>query len=400
MEDVNQSGRIAVSSGMERKEARPKCKESGSRVNETIIESKEDARSVCNEKENSFESENAQIRQTLDQEICLRNIREQELRETKAIVEKLQKTLDQENHGRIRLEVESRLVRSSCKELEDILHQQLVEMRRTLSNRMLSVRGIKGKQLREKEPVLDEITKMLGQEKQARARMEGELNQARTDRNLLEERLENELEQMQRTLDNEICFRYTREQELREKGKISDELQKTLDEEQLTRTKMEEKLNQAKTARKELEERLENELKQMQRTLDNEISLRYTREQELWEKGNISDELQKTLDEEQITRTKMKEELSRAKTARKELEERLENELKQMQRKLRNEISLRCTREQELLEKRAIVDELKKTLDGEQLKRTRVEAELNQVRTDRIDLKGRLEMNFYSCSEY
>ena len=48
----------------------------------------------------------AQMRKTLNEEISLRNMREQELREQETILEKLQKILDQEKRERMRLEEE------------------------------------------------------------------------------------------------------------------------------------------------------------------------------------------------------------------------------------------------------------------------------------------------------
>ena len=53
-----------------------------------------------------WQSETAQMRKTLNEEISLRNMREQELREQETILEKLQKILDQEKRERMRLEEE------------------------------------------------------------------------------------------------------------------------------------------------------------------------------------------------------------------------------------------------------------------------------------------------------
>ena len=161
-----------------------------------------------------WQSETAQMRKTINEEISLRNLREQELREKETILEKLQKTLDQEKRERMRLEEESVVVKNACKELEERLYKQVAQMRQVLDNKLFLSVVNKGNRLRENEIALNELKKTIEEEKQARRRVEEELNQTKITCRELEERLGTELKKMQRNLENEIGLRSTREQEL------------------------------------------------------------------------------------------------------------------------------------------------------------------------------------------
>ncbi|KAL9974239.1 hypothetical protein ACROYT_G011254 [Oculina patagonica] len=198
----------------------------------------------------------------------------------------------------------------------------------------------------------------------------------------MEERLENEIAHVERTLENEISFRCVREQELREKGTVLDELQKRFEEQELITTKMEEELKQVRTDRNALKGKMENNLAQMERTLENEKCLRNTREHQLEEKGAIVDELEKTVGEEQLKITILEEQ-----------KERLENKLVQTQRTLNIERRLFNTKEKQIREKDTLIDELHKRLSEEELTRTRVEEELSQARTARDEIVERLRIS-------
>ena len=52
-----------------------------------------------------WQSETAQMRKTLNEEISLRDVREQELREKETVLEELQKALDREKRERDRKSV-------------------------------------------------------------------------------------------------------------------------------------------------------------------------------------------------------------------------------------------------------------------------------------------------------
>ena len=84
------------------------------------------------------------MRKTLNEEISLRDIREQELREKETILEELQKTLDQEKSERMRLEEESVVVKNACKELEQRLYKQVAQMRKVLDTKLFLSVIIKG----------------------------------------------------------------------------------------------------------------------------------------------------------------------------------------------------------------------------------------------------------------
>jgi len=291
----------------------------------------------------------------------------------------------------MRLEEESVVVKTACKELEERLNKLLAQMRQVLGNKMLLSIANKGSRLRENEPVLDELKKTIEQEKQTRSRVEEELNQPKFKCKEVEERLPTELAKMQGTLENEVKLRSTREQELREKNMFLDELQKELSEEKLTRSRIEEELSQARNDCIKVENRLENEREQMQRTVGKEICLRRKREEQLQEKETNAVILANTLGDEQLRRRRLEEELIQARNDHVKEKERLENECQQMQRSVRIEICLRRKTEQQLKEKETNVVALENMFGEEQLRRNRLEEEIIQARTDRIEEKERLE---------
>ena len=379
---------------MQRKEVQSRCKENGPGINENY-HNKANIEMEERQSLQNLQNETAQVRKKLNGEISWRNMREQdeqELREKETIVKELQKTLDQEKCERMRLEDESVVVKSACKELEERLNNLLAQMRQVLGDKMLLSVERKGKRLREKEPVLDELKKTIEEEKQARSRVEEELNQTKNICNKeLDERLATELTKMQRTLKNEIELRSTREQELTEKRTFLAELQKELSVEKLTRSRVEEELSQARNDCIKLENRLENESEQMQRTVGNEICLRRKTEEQLLEKETNAVILEKMLSDEQLGRRKLEEELIQARSVHIEEKERLENEREQLQRTVRNEICLRRKTEEQLQEKETYVIALENMFEEEQLRRTRLEEEIIQARKDCIEEKERLE---------
>ena len=150
-----------------------------------------------------WQSETAQMRKTLNEEISLRDVREQELREKETVLEELQKALDREKRERMRLEEESVVVKNACKELEERLYKLLAQMRQVLGNKMLLSVASKRNRLKEKETVLNELRKTIREEKQARSIVEEELNQMKISCKELEERLGTELKKMHRNLENE-----------------------------------------------------------------------------------------------------------------------------------------------------------------------------------------------------
>ena len=107
------------------------------------------------------------------------------------------------------------VVKNTCKELEERLYKLVAQMCQLLDNKMFLSVVNKGNRLRQKETVLNELKKTIEEEKQARRRVEEELNQTKITCNELEERLGTELKKMQGNLENEIGLRSTREQELK-----------------------------------------------------------------------------------------------------------------------------------------------------------------------------------------
>ena len=112
--------------------------------------------------------------------------------------------------------------------------------------------------------------------------MEEKLSQARAGYNELEERFDQEIEQMQQRLDNEYSLRCSKDQELRERETVLHKLQMLLREEEEYREEMERRL----TVCNETEQSLQNQLSQLQRKLvhlreaqENETSVRDRLEQ-------------------------------------------------------------------------------------------------------------------------
>ena len=218
-------------------------------------------------------------------------------------------------------------VRINSIELEERLQTVLEQMRRALDD---------------KERIVDELRTTLREEQQARTAVDEELTQARINATELEERLQTDLEQMRRALDD--------------KERIADELRTTLREEQQARTAVDEELTQARIISTKLEEGLRNDLEQMRRALD---------------------ERDKTVDELQLSRTALGEELSQAEISYTELEERLHNELTQFRGTLDD--------------REKLLDELLRALEEEGRARTAADDELNRARSVCADLEGRLE---------
>ena len=103
----------------------------------------------------------------------------------------------------------------------------------------------RGQELRDNEIIVEELLKTLDEEQQVRNRAVEELSQVRVAYTELEDRLQKELAQTRKALDD--------------KERTVNELQRTLEEEQRARTDVDEELSQSRIICTELEERLENE---------------------------------------------------------------------------------------------------------------------------------------------
>ena len=363
---------------MEEMEAQKNHKDTKSQANETrdnekTLKVEEDSiklSSTSKRRHGTLEDETTNMRQTVDQQITLRNMTAKELTERQATVDELQKMLAQEKQHRIRLEDESRLVTKHCNELEEKLQDLLTQM--LTYKELMHVVGVDTsiKQSVKTETVPD-ILNTMNQRKITN--LETELTQIRTAYNEVKKRSENKIAQMQRTLDNEIM----------EKEALFGH----------TRTKLEENLSRERADYNELVEIFDQEIKQMQQRLDNEYSLRCSKDQELRERETVLHKLQMLLKEEEQSREEMKRRL----TVCNETEQSLQNQLSQLQRKLahlreaqENETFVRDRLEQQLKENEAIVDQLQTTLSEEQKTRNRVEEELSQERIAGEILKNEL----------
>ena len=184
-----------------------------------VAEQLRQARSACSELEGGFQNELAHIRQTLDNEVRLRNTREQELKEKETVVDELQRSLGEEQQMRTRVEQELQVKENTIRE-EQLHLEDERQLRSTLEERLRNIRVQIG-------------------------------------------RLRNELALARKTIDREVRLRNAREQELGERKKAVDELQITLFEQQQARTMVEQELRQ------ELQVK-ENAVTEQQRNLEDE----------------------------------------------------------------------------------------------------------------------------------
>ena len=156
-------------------------------------------------------------------------------------------------------------------------------MQRDLENE-IGLRSTREQELKEMETSLDALQEELSEGKRTISRVQEELRESRNDCIKIERNLENEREQMQRTLEKEICLHSKTEQRLQEKETNLVALQKMLGDERLTRTTLEKQLIQERADRIEERERLGKELAETERTLNIEKRLDDTQKSRLNER--------------------------------------------------------------------------------------------------------------------
>ena len=79
-------------------------------------------------------------------------------------------------------------------------------------------------ELRKSRNVLDQLQRTFEEQQLEKTSVQNELNQTRSDYKEMKEKFENQTAQMQRTFEDEIFLRSTKEQLLKEKEEIVDEL--------------------------------------------------------------------------------------------------------------------------------------------------------------------------------
>ncbi|KAL9974234.1 hypothetical protein ACROYT_G011249 [Oculina patagonica] len=257
--------------------------EAGSRVGEELRQ----ARSACSELERRLRNELAQIRQTLDNEVRLRNVREQELREKETVVDKLKKTLGGEQQARARVEQELRQElqkkKNAIREQQRRLkyeHQQKTVLEERLRNFQLQIveeRSRHASTERELESALSAAQEELAEYKQSQPELRQKLQVK-----------ENEFREQQRRLEDE-------------------HQQRTVVEERLSnfQLQIEEERNRHASTERELESGLataQEALAEYQRS-QQELS------QELQVKENAIREKQRHLEDEHQQRTVVEERL-------------------------------------------------------------------------------------------
>ena len=184
-----------------------------------VLQELSQARIGCNKLQERTENELAQIRQTLENEIRLRDTRERQLKEKETIVDQLQNTLDEEQQVRAKLEerLQIEILSSHARQQElQIKENASREQQRLLEEERQQKTALE-ERLREKETIVDQLQKSLGEEQQVRTR--------------LEERLQ-----------TETLLSRDRQQELQRKGRAYREQQRLLEEERQQKTTLEERL--------------------------------------------------------------------------------------------------------------------------------------------------------------
>ena len=179
-----------------------------------------------------------QMRRLLNEEIHLREAKEQELIENERIVSALQRTLGEEQRARTAVEQELSHASIAFTKQEELLRKEIAHLHRRIDD---------------KERIASDLQRLLGEERQARTRVDEELRQVTIASTELEARLGNDLAQIRRTLTD--------------KDRIVKELQRTLVDERQARTTAEEELGQSIT---KLQERL---LKEEQTSQSRQLDL-------------------------------------------------------------------------------------------------------------------------------
>ena len=244
-------------------------------------------------------------------------------------------------------------------------HSDVSQMRQALEEEK-AVRNIRKQELRQKETVLiNSLWNAFCQEQQARTGTEEELHRVRNAYSELEERLENELLDVFRTLDDEIALSNMRELELKEKETIIQNLHKTLVEEHTARIRLGEEIKD--------KEKIIHDLREMFKE-ENEARTRL--EAELSDKETIAHNLQKTLREENEERVRLEAEFRI-----------METTVIDLQKTSKEENEARRRLEGELTDKKTIVHDLQKTLIQESEERIRIEAQFRDMQTTLLDLQ-------------
>ena len=249
------------------------------------------------------------------------------------------------------------------KQRRDVKKRELREREKLLINELLKIisdeqqaRTRAEEQLAENEVVLEGVQTMLIEEQRKKTTVDEQLSERKIAHTEQEERLQNELEQMRKTLDD--------------KERVMEELQSTLAEEKKAKNAVDEELNNVRISFMKEKEGLQKNLAHMRRQLGGEKSLRNVKEQELKNKEELVENLQRTLEEEQQARFRIDSDLAQI---RRTLSEK-EGTVDELQRALEGEQQARTAAEGELRQARSLcddfmttIDNLEKTLDNEQL---------------------------------
>ena len=186
---------------------------------------------TCIKQKKGFQNDLAQIRRTLDEEVRLRNMREQELRDKERNVDELQRALEEEQQARGKIDNELRQTRIYCYETT----QKFVQMQRAFDD---------------KERTVGELQSAVEEGQRVRAAMDEELRENRLLCNYLQERLVDE--------------RLSNQQELQTKDNAIREQQTRLGEEHRQKTALEERLRSLELQMEEQRNRHESTVRQLQ----------------------------------------------------------------------------------------------------------------------------------------
>ena len=188
----------------------------------------------------------------------------------------LQNSVCEEQQARTRVEEE-------LSQERERIQNDLSQIRQALDDEV-RLRGIRERELREKEMILDQLLNTLGEEQQVRTRLQERLQTEMLSSQARQQELrtkENANRELQRRLEVERQQKTALEGRLREKERIVDQLQTTLGEEHLVKTRLEERLRtEMLSSQRELRTK-ENANREQQRCLEEERQQNATLEERL-----------------------------------------------------------------------------------------------------------------------
>ena len=341
--------------------------------------------SIANSRWRQLQCDMVGLREALDEEERVLNIRKQELWEKETVrVNMLQNTVCEEQQAITRVEEELSQAKIAFNELEERMQNELARIRQVPDDEV-RLRDTRERELREKETIVEQLKDTLGEEQQVRTQLEENLqtemlaSQARQQELQIKENADKE---QRRLLEEERQLKTALEERQRVKETLIDQILDTLSDEQEKRNRLEEILQTEMFLNQAYQQDLqtkENANKEQQRLLGEERQQKTALEEKLREQKTIVEQLQNMLGEEQQVRIRLEErlqiEIFSSQAYQQELQTK-ENANKEQLRLLEEERQQKTASEERLREKEMIVEQLQNPLGEEQQARTQLEKRL------------------------